>query len=131
MRAAAVWQGVFGCDADRGGTGRSPGILHDNRDNLRLALRRLEAGLGRVADLLEPSRSKELEAWLNAAAARWGGAAAGGTPAKVTRIEVQKESATETQRAQRVDRLSVPSVSLWQICLCSIHQRVKRKSCIR
>ena len=45
-------------------------ILQDNRDNMRESLERLARQLDHLAKLLEPQKAKELEAWLNAAAAR-------------------------------------------------------------
>jgi prephenate dehydrogenase len=45
-------------------------ILHDNADNVRLSLKRLHEELARLLSLLEPDKAKQLEAWLNSAAAR-------------------------------------------------------------
>lgn len=45
-------------------------ILHDNRDNMCGAIGRLREELTRLEGLLDENRGDELEAWLNAAAAR-------------------------------------------------------------
>ena len=45
-------------------------ILHDNADHMRVSLSRLQRELARLVELLDPTNGKELEAWLNAAAAR-------------------------------------------------------------
>jgi prephenate dehydrogenase len=45
-------------------------ILQDNRDSMRSALARLRKELDHLDTLLDPNRSEELAAWLNAAAAR-------------------------------------------------------------
>jgi prephenate dehydrogenase len=45
-------------------------ILQDNRDNMRASLARLAEQVDRLAKMLEPGKAKELEGWLNAAAAR-------------------------------------------------------------
>lgn len=54
-----------------GGDGRLwRDILLDNRDNLRGALARLRRQLAALEELLDPARTDELAAWLDAAAAR-------------------------------------------------------------
>ena len=45
-------------------------IFLDNRDHLRDSLARLRGGLDELLTLLEPGKSQELKAWLDAAAAK-------------------------------------------------------------
>ena len=73
MNAALPLAGKGFLDATRiaGGDGALwRDILHDNADNLRESLRRFQRELAHLQLLLELGKATELEAWLNAAAAR-------------------------------------------------------------